>query len=150
MEGLFRGSLRLFSEARKREYAIGIIKFANRAELLLRASCDAARFEARLRTLEPFGRTAMAQAIRLGTRQLRRRRGDKTLLLVTDGMPDSREATLYAARLARAQGITLIAIGIGHTDEAFLEALTPKPEFAVKVEARQLEQTLGDAAKRLP
>lgn len=149
MAGLVRGSLRLFTEARSREYAVGIIRFANRAELLLKASCDAARFRARLSGLEPGGRTAMAHAIRLGTRQLRRRPGDKTMLLVTDGMPDSREATLNAARLARAEGITLIAIGIGHLDEAFLAALTPKPELAVKVETGQLEKTLGDAVKRL-
>ncbi len=150
MAGLVRGSLHLFAEAQKRDYAVGIIRFANRAELLLRATCDAARFRARLGTLEPTGRTAMAHAIRLGMRQLQRRPGDKTLLLVTDGMPNSREATLNAARLARAEGIALIAIGIGHADEAFLAALTPKPEFAVKIETRQLEQTLGDAAKRLP
>ncbi len=150
MEGLRRGSLHLFAEARKREYAVGIIGFANRAALLLRASCDAARFEAQLRALEPAGRTAMAQAIRLATKQLRRRPGDKTILLVTDGMPNSREATLAAARLARAQGITLIAIGIGHVDEAFLAALTPKPELAVKVETGQLEETLADPAKVLP
>ncbi|CAA9321158.1 MAG: hypothetical protein AVDCRST_MAG93-5749, partial [uncultured Chloroflexia bacterium] len=107
-------------------------------------------FGSQLSTLEPVGRTAMAQALLLATRQLRRRRGDKTILLVTDGMPDSREAALDAARLARAQGITVIAIGIGRADEAFLAALTPKPELAVKVELRQLEETMGNAAKVLP
>ena len=150
MEGLTRGALRLFTEARQREYAVGIIGFAHHAHLLLRATGDAARFQTQLRTLEPYGRTAMAQALRLGTRQLRRRRGDKVMLLVTDGMPNSRAATLDAARLARAQGITVVAIGIGHADEAFLASLTPKPELAVKVALGQLEETLGGAAKVLP
>lgn len=150
MEGLVQGSLRLFVEARQREYKVGLIGFASRAELLLRASCDAARFKSQLLTLEPVGRTAMAQAIQLATRQLRRQPGDKTILLVTDGMPNDREATLYAARLARAQGVTLIAIGVGHTDEAFLAALTPKPELAVKVAPRELEKTLGNAIEVLP
>lgn len=150
MEGLIRGSLRLFVEARKREYAVGAIGFADRARLLSGPSCDVERFRLQLSTLEPVGRTAMAQALQLATRQLRRRRGDKIILLVTDGMPDSREATLDAARLARAQGVTVIAIGIGGTDEAFLAALTPKPELAVKVELGQLEETMGNAAKVLP
>ena len=150
MEGLIQGSLRLFVEARQREYKVGLIGFASRADLLLRASCDAARFKSQLLTLEPVGRTAMAQAVQLATRQLRRQPGDKTILLVTDGMPDDREATLHAARLARAQRITLIAIGVGYTDEAFLAALTPKPELAVKVEPEQLEKTLGHAIKTLP
>ena len=150
MAGLTRGALRLFTEARKRQYAVGIVGFAHRAQLLLGATCDAARFETQLKTLEPHGRTAMAQAIRLATRHLRRRRGDKVMLLVTDGMPNSRAATLEAARLARAEGITVVAIGIGHADEAFLASLTPKPELAVKVALGELEETLGDAAKVLP
>ncbi len=150
MEGLVRGALRLFTEARQQEYKVGLIGFASRAELLLRASCNAARFKSQLLTLEPAGRTATTQAIQLATRQLRRQPGDKIILLVTDGMPDDRKATLYAARLARAQGITLIPIGIGHTDEAFLAALTPRPEFAVKVEPEQLEKTLRHAIKTLP
>ncbi len=149
MAGLTRGSLRLFAEARGREYAVGIIGFADHAATLLQASCDAGRFRARLLTLKPAGRTAMAQAIGLATRKLRRRPGDKTILLVTDGMPNDRAATLRAARLARAQGVTLIAIGIGHVDEAFLAALTPKPEFAHKVAVKQLEETLGDVVKVL-
>ena len=150
MAQLTRGALRLFVEARKREYAVGMVGFAHRAKLLLKATCDAARFQAQLGTLEPYGRTAMAQAIRLATRQLGRQRGDKVILLVTDGMPNSRAATLDAARLARAQGITIIAIGIGQADEAFLASLTPKPELAAKVALGQLEETLGDAAKALP
>lgn len=149
MEGLLQGSLRLFTEARKCEYAVGAIGFADRAQLLLRASCDPLRFKARLATLEPNGRTAMAPALQLATRQLRHQRGAKIILLVTDGMPDCREATLDAARLARAQGITIIAIGTGHADEAFLEALTPKPELAAKVGLEQLEETVGNAAQRL-
>ena len=92
----------------------------------------------------------MAQAICLGTRLLGPQRGDKVILLVTDGMPDNREATLEAARLARARGVTLIAIGIDGADEAFLAALTPKLELAAKVEPGQLEETPGDAAKELP
>ena len=150
MAQLTRGALRLFTEARQREYAVGIVGFARRAQLLLGATCDAAQFQKQLGTLEPYGRTAMAQAIRVATRQLRRRRGDKVILLVTDGMPNSRAATLDAAHLARAQGITVIAIGIGHADEAFLASLTPKPELAVKVAVGELENTLEKAAKRLP
>lgn len=150
MEELIGGSMRLFAEARKRNYAVGAVGFADRARLLSQPSCDAARFGARLTTLEPAGRTAMAQALRLATGRLSRRRGDKVILLVTDGMPDSREAALDEARLARMQGITVIAIGTGHADEAFLAALTPRPELAAKVELGQLGETMGNVVKALP
>ena len=150
MAALLNGSLRLFAEARRQEFAVGAVEFASRTHLLLRASCDELRFRARLKTLTPGGRTSMAPAIRLATRLLRRRAGEKTILLVTDGQPDDPAATLDAARLARAEGVTLIAIGTDGADEAFLAALTPKPELAVKVEAAGLEQAIGDATKRLP
>jgi Mg-chelatase subunit ChlD len=149
MEGLICGSLRLFAEARKREYAVGAIGFASRARLLSRASCDMVRFRSHLSTLEPGGRTAMAQALQLATRQLRRQRGDRVIMLVTDGMPDCREAALDAARLARMQGITVIAVGTGGADEAFLAALTPKPELAAKVDLGQLQETMVNAVKAL-
>lgn len=145
MEALFRGALHLFVQARRREYSVGLIGFADHAKLLLSASCDGARFWSRLSRLKPSGHTAMAQAICLAIRQLRRRTGDKTILLVTDGMPDSREATLDAARLARAQGITLVAIGIGNADEAFLTMLSLRPELAAHVAPGQLGKALDKA-----
>lgn len=150
LEQLKRGSVRLFARAREREYAVGAIGFADRAKLLLRPSCDLARFELRLCTLEPDGHTAMAQAIRLATWHLGWRRGDKVILLITDGVPDDREAALEAARWARARGITLIAIGTHQADEAFLAALTPRPELAVKVRQEHLSERLADAARLLP
>lgn len=150
MAGLLNGSLRLFAEARRQDLAVGVVEFASRTHLLLRASCDEPRFRTCLKALAPGGRTAMAPAIRLATRLLRGRRGEKTILLVTDGQPDDPAATLDAARLARAQGVTLIAIGTDGADEAFLAALTPKPELAVKVEPGRLESAIVDTAKRLP
>lgn len=150
MAGLLNGSLRLFTEARRQDLAVGAVEFASRTRVLLRASCSEPRFRACLKTLTPGGRTAMAPAIRLATRLLQRQRGEKTILLVTDGQPDDPAATLDAARLARAAGVTLIAIGTDGADEAFLAALTPKPELAIKVEPGRLERTIADTAKRLP
>lgn len=85
----------------------------------------------------------------MATQLLKRTAGERTILLMTDGMPNDREATLNVARLARAQGITLVAIGIGHADEGFLATLTLKPELAGKVATGRLEKALGDVIKML-
>lgn len=145
-----RGALRFFAEAWQRNYAIGAIGFASRATHLIPAGRDFHRFSRRLRGLEADGRTAMASAIRMAARRLRRRRGERLILLITDGMPDNRAATLEAARTARALGITLIAIGVDGADESFLGSLTPRPELARKVAVSQLEASVGEVGRALP
>ena len=145
-----RGGLRFFAEAWQRGYAVGAISFASRVAVVLGASRNFYRFQRRIVTLEADGHTAMDGAIRRGIWRLRRRRGDRVMVLITDGMPNNREATLHAAAVARAQGITLVAIGTGHADEAFLSALTSRPELAVSVPRGQFESALGAAASTLP
>ena len=144
------GALRFFAEAWKLGYAVGAVGFSRRAAVLQPATRDFHRFQRCLDGIAADGRTAMAAAIRLGTRRLRGARGDRALLLITDGMPNSREATLAAAREARAQGITLIAVGTDRADEVFLAALTGRPELACRVEAERFGAGVGDAAGRLP
>ena len=134
---LRQGALRFFAEAWQLGYAVGAIGFSRRAEVVQSATRDFARFERSLDAVRAEGRTMMAKAIRLGTRKLRRARGDRALLLITDGMPDRPEATLAAAREARAIGITLIAVGTDGADEAFLASLTGLPgAWAVRSLAR--------------
>ncbi len=147
---LKRGALRFFAEAWGRGYAVGLIAFAGDARCLLGASRNFHHFEKRLKSLEPEGRTAMAGAIRLATGRLRRRRGHRVMVLITDGMPDSREATLHAATLARAQGIELVAIGTEGADLAFLAALTPKPELVQYHPAKALADGVAASAHALP
>jgi Ca-activated chloride channel family protein len=145
-----RGAIRFFAEAWRRDYAVGTIGFAARARVLLGASRNFHRFQRSLRLLEADGHTAMASAIRKATMRLRWRRGERVMVLITDGMPNSREATLQAAAVARALGITLVAVGTGHADEDFLAALTPRPELASSVGGDELEEAVGAAALTLP
>lgn len=145
-----RGAIRFFAEAWRRNYAVGAIGFASQARVLMGASRNFHRFQRSLRGLEADGHTAMAGAIRKATLRLRWRRGERVMVLITDGMPNNREATLHAAAMARAQGITLVAIGTGHADRDFLAALTPRPELASTVAGGQLERALEEAARTLP
>ena len=144
------GALRFFAEAWTLGYAVGAIGFARRATVMQSATRDFLRFQRALDGVAADGRTAMAAAIRLGTRKLRRSRGDRALLLITDGMPNSREAALAAAREAREQGITLIAVGTDRADEGFLASLTGQAELARHVDAGGFGEGVGGAAAQLP
>lgn len=147
---LKRGALRFFTEAWGRDYAIGLIAFSGGARCLLGATRNAYRFQKQLFTLEPEGRTDMAGAIRLGSARLRRRRGHRAMVLITDGMPDDREGTLRAALLARALGIELVAVGTDGADHAFLAALAPRPGLAQVHPVDELAEGVADSARALP
>jgi Mg-chelatase subunit ChlD len=149
MEQLRQGALRFFLEAVQRDYAVGAVAFAGAAELVTGAGLNAHRFWRKLHALRPYGRTAMASGLRLGLGRLRFRGGRKVLVLITDGMPDDRAATLEAARLARARGVTLIPIGTGEADHAFLASLTGRPELARHVSADRLAGAIAGAAQGL-
>ncbi|MCA9837307.1 MAG: VWA domain-containing protein [Trueperaceae bacterium] len=142
-----RGALRFFAEAYRRQYAIGMIGFAQTARCFLGATRNFYRFQKGLEHLQPGGSTAMSAAMRLGSKRLRWRRGYRALLLITDGQPMYREHTLELARLIRAQGIELIALGTDGADQDFLRALNPQAEL---VGVRDLANQLSQLARSLP
>jgi Mg-chelatase subunit ChlD len=150
LEQLKRGSLRFFTEAWGRDYAVGAIDFGSRAYCLLGATRNFYSFQKQIMCLGADGRTAMDSAIRLGTWRLRFKRGYRAMILITDGQPDHPEATLQAAIVARRLGIDLIAVGTSGADEAFLASLTPKPELASVVSVQELEQGIVDTVRSLP
>jgi Mg-chelatase subunit ChlD len=150
LEQLKRGSLRFFTEAWQRDYAVGVIDFSSRATCLLGATRNVYEFQKCIYSLWADGRTAMDSAIRLGTWRLRFKRGYRAMILITDGQPDCPEATLQAAAIARRLGIDLIAVGTSGADEAFLASLTPKPELARVVDVEELEEGIVASARALP
>lgn len=150
MVQLVRGSVRFFYEAWRRRYAVGAVAFARRAWVAVGATRDPHRFERGLRGLEPDGGTAMDAALRLACWRLRFRRGRRVMILITDGKPDDRAATLDAARRARALGVTVLAVGTEPADQAFLWALVPHPAFADRVGNADLADGIDRVAGRLP
>lgn len=149
MDQLRRGALRFFLEAVRRDYAVGVVGFADRARVVLGAGRNVHRFWRRLDRLEPYGRTAMAAGLTVGTRRLAPRAGRRVLILITDGKPDDRAATLAAAQRARAQDVRLITIGTDGADHDFLRTLTGRPELARRTRDAELERAVADAAADL-
>lgn len=143
LEQLKRGALRFFAEAYLRHYAVGAIGFGSSACVVSGATRNFYLFQKRILRLEADGRTAMAAALRLASRRLRFRRGHRVIMLITDGQPNSKERTLQAARLVRAQGIELIAIATRGADTAFLAQLG-----AAELTETSPEQLAGALAAR--
>jgi Ca-activated chloride channel homolog len=147
---LTKGALRFFAEAYLRGYAVGAIGFGSTAHVVSGATRNFHLFQKRVVRLEAEGRTAMAAALRLASWRLRFRRGHRVIMLMTDGQPDSRERTLQAAKMVRAQGIELVIIATSGADSAFLAQLMGVAELDKVTTPEQLEETLADSARTLP
>lgn len=144
------GARRFVETANGRQYAVGLIAFANSAEVLLTSQPLDKGLEAALERLVPDGSTDMAAAIELAARQLASRRGVRVIYLVTDGVPNDPEATLAAAANAKRQSIDIMAVGTDDADRGFLERLVTRQELAAKVACAEFARAVESMALLLP
>jgi molecular chaperone DnaK len=110
---------------------VGMVTFASTVCVACRPTSDVTKIKSVVSSLEASGMTAMDDGIHqavelvLGTPAGL----DRYVVMVTDGMPDPgrRSSTQAAAEQAKAAGVILSALGIGHedVDESFLRSLTP-------------------------
>jgi len=138
------------TEAKSKGYSVGLIKFDDIASHICEPQKEISILEQDLRELDAGGTTNMGDAIRLAGRSLKNRGGTLAMLIVTDGMPNSQEDALVAAREAKKEGIDIIAIGTDDANFAFLKKIASRAELATKVSRAQLGQAIAEAAKMLP
>lgn len=147
-----KGAVGFFSDATKKGYYTGLIRFSDDASLIVEPIQDSEAMAHSLSRLTSSGQTNMSAAIRLATHYLQLDNCVKAIILVTDGMPDSDkiEDTLAAARVARSQGIAIIPLGTDNADKAFLDKLASRSDLAVHVPRSQLASAISSAARLLP
>ncbi len=144
------GALGFAESAIRKRYSVGLISFANSAELLATPQKEQVSFASHLRKLEASGGTNMTDAIELATNHLRALDGTRAMVIVTDGEPNSRETCLAAADQAKAAGIDIITIGTDDADIAFLSQLSTRTDLAIVVAAHQLKSGIATAVNLLP
>jgi Mg-chelatase subunit ChlD len=144
------GAIGFARAALERRYEVGLLRFGSCATLLLPPQGTVEAITAAMRQFSPAGSTDMADAIRTASNGFDRRRRERVLCLVTDGMPDSRDDALAAAAEAKRAGIEIMAIGTDDADRAFLDCLVTRKELSRKVAVPQLNHAIIDMARLLP
>lgn len=144
------GALAFAEKAVKQHYLVGLIRFADSAEILSQPQDGLAVLGSRLHRLDASGGTNMSDALDLATRELIAISGVRAIVIATDGAPNSKESTITAAKRAKAAGIDIIAIGTEDADHDFLSTLVTRSDLAVKVTAEHLRRGIADATKLLP
>jgi len=134
--------------ASERGYAVGVTVFDSAARTLCSPVRAVAEVEQILWAIDADGSTNLALGIALAVQALPSN-GERVICIVTDGVPDDRDAAIEAARSAKRQGIEIMAIGTDDADKAFLDLLVTKKELASKVDSGKLSIAIGDMAKLL-
>ena len=69
------------------------------------------------------GSTDMAGALRMARNELNNLQAEPLIIIVTDGIPDSKIDTTYQANLLKENGVKIVTIGAGNVDHNYLTSL---------------------------
>ena len=144
------GGIAFAEDAVRKSYMVGVIQFSSEAWLRVVPTRDRRAIERGLSEIGPQESTNMAAAIRLATKRFGPSRGDRAMVLVTDGYPDDVAATSASAEEAKRRGITIIAIGTDDADGLFLRKLASASALAATVPSGELRVAIASAARLLP
>ena len=140
-------SAKSLSEASHGSAKIGVVTFGSEARCVCEPTLVVADVCRKVRDIDTSGTTAMHKGIAAAVSLLKDVPVSviREIALVTDGMPDDKQAALSAARGADSSGIRLCIVGIGKgdMDEDFLRDITPR---ALTIEGAN---GLGDALMTL-
>lgn len=133
-------------------YGVSLARFSNGGERIVSWRQGESALSGGLDRLFADGGTNMAGGLCAALAEL----GDlsplwrRVICLVTDGMPNDRQAALTAAEVARKHGIDIMCIGTDDADLDFLARIATCAGLARKVEARALRAAVADMALLLP
>jgi uncharacterized protein YegL len=144
------GGISFAEDAIRKGYLVGVIQFSTLVRLRVEPTKSLRAIEKGLSEPGLQMTTNMAGAIELGTKRLSRCEGQRAMVLVTDGYPDSAAGALAAAEQAKRRDIVIIAIGTDDADRNFLQKLARASGLATTVPDSELKVAIAKAAGLLP
>jgi molecular chaperone DnaK len=126
---------------------VGLIAFSDEVTLQAEATANVRKVQAAIARLEGEGTTNLTDALELARQHLMVRDRTRYIVLLTDGYPDAAESALAEAKLARDQGVEIVAIGTGEADRDYLRRLASTEEGSIFARQGELVQTFGHIAR---
>jgi Mg-chelatase subunit ChlD len=96
------GVLAFALDAVRKDYAVGLVRFSDVAEVLSTPKDGISGLKSGLRKLEASGGTNMTDALNPGKSELMSILGIRVIVIATDGVPNSPESCFRAAQAAKA------------------------------------------------
>ena len=128
---------------------VGLISFSDAVALQAEATDNARRVHAAINRLEADGTTNLSDALALARGHLLEVDRRRYAVILTDGYPDSTEAAVEEARLAREAGIDVVAIGMGSADLEYLRRIASSESGSIFARHGELVTTFGSIARMI-
>ncbi len=128
---------------------VGLIAFSDQVVLQCEATSNARKVQAALVRLEADGTTNLSDALEMARERLSARDRRRYIVILTDGYPDSTQAAVDQAKLARDEGIEIVAIGTGDADLEYLRRLASTQEGSIFARQGELVGTFGHIARMI-
>jgi molecular chaperone DnaK (HSP70)/uncharacterized protein YegL len=129
--------------------SVGLVSFGSSARTRLEASQDARKIDKAVNGLSIEGSTNMAAGLEQARQHLEGAAGQRFIVLLTDGCPDSEPAALNEAGRCRDCQIDVIAVGTGGANVSFLKKVSSCDENAVFSGTGTLERTFSSIAEAI-
>lgn len=132
------------------EYSsIGLMTFESRAKRQIKFTKSVKAMKNVVRTLKTGSTTNMAEALQLAHADIVGMKGRRVIVLLTDGLPDSRRDTLSIAKTSKDDGIEIITIGTDGADQVFLKKLATSDADQFFASIGDLREVFGKIARNL-
>jgi molecular chaperone DnaK (HSP70) len=128
---------------------VGLISFSNQVVLQCEATDNARKIQAAIHRLEPESTTNLSDALELALSRLTATERTRYIVILTDGYPDAPESAIEQADRAKADGIEIVAIGMGDADLAYLRRLASTEAGSIFARQGELVQTFGHIARMI-
>jgi len=145
-----QGAVGFAKEAKNKGYLTGLISFESSVTHLCSPQADVSILQKKLEPVTVGGGTNMSDAINLAVEKLSGKKGNRVIVVVTDGMPNEPQRALGAAGRAKKERIDIITIGTDDADYEFLKKLASRDDLATVVQQEQLEKGIVSTAQMLP
>ncbi len=128
---------------------VGLIAFSDQVVLQCEATSNVRKLQSALVRLEADGTTNLSDALEMAREKLSARDRKRYIVILTDGYPDSTQAAVDQARLARDDEIEIVAIGMGDANVEYLRRLASTEEGSIFARQGELVGTFGHIARMI-
>ena len=130
-------------------HKMGIVTFDDDAKTYSELSQSAEMLHQRISSIYSGGGTALCAGFEAAEKVIARASGEKVIIVVTDGCPNSERGSIRTAEQLRAKGIKIVAIGAGSIRESFLQKLVGTENFYLIRNMGQLQETFKMAINKI-
>lgn len=144
------GAIDFAKSVLNKDYSVGVITFETSINYLIKFTDKIdERFEKKINSIKSLGGTNLTDAIRMAICYFTNSRVKRTIMIVTDGMPNNTITALEAAKDAKRLGIKVICIGTDDANQEFLDNLASEEGLGRLVSNQLLQLSMGEMASHL-